>query len=524
MNQHMQNILSSLQFGISLPGVLKAPYSSAQAEIDLRQGIEDRTRHFLELCDSEVFSKPEGVFGRLFSRAGISRDQIDSMATQQGPENALLELAEKGVFLDIDEFKGRKPVIRPGLRMTIDASSLDRVRGPSIQFVSSGSSGKSLRTPIDVPGLRLLASCIPLVLKFLETEDLPVALYYPMPSGSGFMHLIAFSMIGKPPSAWFAQWMNSPWWGNMSGIKLAALIAGCRIRGISLPTPHLADIKQPAAMATWLKRNCPKGAIVSSFTGSAIHLVQTATREGMVLPPLVFLLGGEPLTDRKRRALEQAGHRVFPWYSSVETGRLAMGCLSPRHTDEMHLLEDRIACIVRPRAVDASGEKRPALLFTTLHPDSYKFLLNVETGDESAIDTDPCMCPWELMGFRRRLYNVRSFEKLTLEGISLVADFLAEMVEEEIPSRCGGTPADYQFTEEEGPDGVTRLVLSVSPAIGLDSARIRDIVQDLFYKKFQIVGALVIHAASVTVRREVPKLTGSGKMLAVRTAIKGISN
>jgi hypothetical protein len=513
--------LGSFRFGLSLIRSLRSPLSFDQTSKALTQGIEDRVQNFLRLCEAEVFSKPNGVYGKLFSYAGISKERFASMAMDLGLEPALQALARKGVFLDIDEFKGRKQVVRGNLHMTVDASALDRAGIASIPFLSSGSSGKSLRTPIGVPGFRLLASCLPLVLRFLDCEQLPVVLYYPMPSGSGFMHLIAFSMIGRPPLAWFAQWMQSPLWRHVSGIKLAGLIAGCRLAGISLPAPRLADIKQPTAMASWLQKHCPQGAVIPSFTGSAIHLVQAAKMNTIRLPPLVFLLGGEPLTDRKRSIIEQEGHRVFPWYSSVETGRLAMGCLAPRHADDMHLLEDRVACVIRPRAVDALGENRPALLFTSLHPDTYKFLLNVETGDQAAIQSDPCHCPWEEMGFHRRVSNVRSYEKLTLEGMSLVADFLAELVEEGIPSRCGGTPADYQFTEEENDDGVTRLVLSVNPAIPMDSDSIRDVVLELFDKKFEIAGTLLLHAASISVRREMPALTGSGKMLSVRTAAKG---
>jgi hypothetical protein len=208
----------------------------------------------------------------------------------------------------------------------------------------------------------------------------------------------------------------------------------------------------------------------------------------------------------------------------VETGRLALGCLAPSHADHMHLLEDRIACIVRPRTVDASGQERPVLLFTTLHPDSYKFLLNVETGDEAAVGENRCGCPLESLGFSRSLFGIRSFEKLTLEGISLVADFLAEMVEEEIPSRCGGTPADYQFTEEEALDGVTHLVLSVNPAIGMDNAQIKGVVQELFSRKYSMIGTLILNAESISVRKEVPKLTRSGKMLTVRSGLAEKTN
>lgn len=520
MDQDGQVFFSSLRFGIFLIRSLRAPLYAKEAEHALKGGLENRIEHFLELCKSEVFSKPDSVFSRLFLNAGISQNQLNSMILREGLENTLMELACKGVSLDVDEFKGRKPLIRGALQMVVNASSLDRAGRASVPFLSSGSSGKSMRTPIDMPGIRLLASCIPLVLRHLEAEHLPIVLYYPMPSGSGFMHLITFSMVGRPPLAWFAQWMNTPWWRSLSGAKLAALMAACRLSGITFPTPRLADIKRPKAMVRWLKDHCPDGAVVPSFTGSAIHLIQNAAAEGISLPPLTFLLGGEPLTDRKRRTLEQRGHRVFPWYSSVETGRLAMGCLCPQHPDDMHLLEDRISCIIRPRSFESSGEERPALLFTTIHPDCYKFLLNVETGDEATISTNPCGCPWDDLGFRRRVSCVRSFEKLTLEGTSVVADFLAELVEEAIPACCGGTPADYQFSEEEGEDGITRLLLRVNPAIEMDSAEIRNIVMEHFHEKFQIAGALLLHASSLYIKREIPKLTRSGKMLAVRPALK----
>ena len=413
----------------------------------MKQGIKNRDRNFLDLCDSQIFANKKNPYQRLFKCAGYNREKIAALLRHQGLEATLLQLAADGVYLNIDEFKGKKPVIRPGLQMTVDASVFDIIKGPGVTLKSSGSRGPGLKTQIGIPGLRLGASNIPLILDYLKSDHLPIVLYYPMPSVSGIIHLIIFTMAGKPPSAWFSQIPLSKLWQSKTGLKLLFLKACSWIAGISLPSPKFADINHPVNMAQWLKKNCPKGATISTFTGSSLHLVQTAKIEGIKLPPLTFFLGGEPITEKKRRIIEASGHRVFPWYSSVETGRIALGCLSPLNADEMHLLNERIAAVIHPRRVDATGFSRSTLLFTSIHPDMYKFFLNVETGDEAVLDNRRCGCPWEKFGLHKHLHSVQSFEKLTLEGMSIVADNLSQFVEEELPARCGGTPVDYQFTE-----------------------------------------------------------------------------
>ncbi len=115
------------------------------------------------------------------------------------------------------------------------------------------------------------------------------------------------------------------------------------------------------------------------------------------------------------------------------------------------------------------------------------------------------------------------FEKLTLEGMSIVADNLSRFVEEELPDRCGGTPVDYQFTEEEDEEGITRLVLSVSPSIPMESDQIQDVLMELFYglQSTTFAAKYLAQADSITVRREHPALTRSGKILTLRSIKKG---
>ncbi len=199
-----------------------------------------------------------------------------------------------------------------------------------------------------------------------------------------------------------------------------------------------------------------------------------------------------------------------------------MGCLSPDHPDDMHLLSDRVAVVIHQRAVNSGENQRPALLLTALHPDMYKFFLNVETGDEIVMNDRFCGCPWESLGLSFHLHSIQSFEKLTLEGMSIVVDNIFQIVEEDLPERCGGSPVDYQFTEEEYPDGVTRLVLSVSPSVEMQTEKIHDMLIKILCElpNTAFAAKYLKNASSIRVRKEFPKLTRSGKILALRNEKK----
>jgi hypothetical protein len=521
----LQILFASIRFAYSLIKSFKKPWTPRRSASFMKHGVVNRDTNFLDLCDSQIFENKQSPYQKLFDCTGYTKEKLTALVKNKGLEAALLQLAADGIYLDIDEFKGKKPVIRPGLQMTIDASAFDIIKGPGVTLKSSGSRGPGMRTRIGIPGLRLVASNLLLILTFLKSEHLPIVLYYPMPSVSGIIHLIVFTMAGKPPAAWFSQIPLTSLWLSKTGLKLLFLKAGARLTGISLPSPEFADINRPVNMALWLKKKCPKGATIPTFTGSALHLVQTAETAGIKLPPLTFFLGGEPITEKKRRIIEASGHHVFPWYSSVETGRIAIGCLSASNADDMHLLNDRIAAVIHPRRVDATDSLRSSLLLSSIHPDMYKFFLNVETGDEAVLDNRSCGCPWEAIGLNQHLSSVQSFEKLTLEGMSIVADNLFQFVEEELPARCGGTSVNYQFTEEEDTKGMTRLVLSASPAIPMETDRIQDVLMELFYglQSTAFAARYLAQADAITVRREHPVLTRSGKILALRSIKKSVA-
>ena len=107
-----------------------------------------------------------------------------------------------------------------------------------------------------------------------------------------------------------------------------------------------------------------------------------------------------------------------------------------------------------------------AFLLTTLLPTAKRILLNVEIDDYGTVEPSTCGCPLEAYGFDRVLRHIRSFSKLTAEGVTLVGSEMEHILESVLPARFGGTSLDYQLMEEEDGGGLTRVVLIVSPRVG----------------------------------------------------------
>jgi len=466
----------------------------------------DRNHAFLE-CVESVQRIPGHPISTMLRISGWSLEKLRRRLPDAGLEQTLRDLAHDGVWLEADEVKCRKPLIRHGQRIPFSPVDLDHVRGPSVPLGTSGTSGPRTKNPTDLSGFELQASYKRAMLSALGALDLPVVLYYPAPSAAGIAQLLAFALAGKPPDAWFCHLPEAnssamPW-----SLWLRALAAMAAATGIRLPLPRLAEVEQPERLVTWLRRSAPRGAVVATFAGSALRLQAYAEKIQLPLPPSIFILGGEPITARKRALLENRGHRVYPWYGAVDAGRIAIGCLKPEAADDMHLLSDRFAAI----------EWQGRLLLTSLLPAVHKRYLNTDCGDLATVERRSCGCPLGELGLEFHLRDVRSVQKFCLEGITLPADLVHRLADEILPTRCGGAPTDYQLLEEEGEDGWTRLVVRVAPELVVAADKVIEMVHQVLLEASGGAPALALRirrSGVVTVVRERPRFSRGGKLLA----------
>jgi hypothetical protein len=112
---------------------------------------------------------------------------------------------------------------------------------------------------------------------------------------------------------------------------------------------------------------------------------------------------------------------------------------------------------------------------------------------------------------------VRSFKKLTAEGVTLVGSDMERVIESVLPGRFGGSALDYQLAEEEDAQGYTRIVIRASPRLQIadEGAVVSAVLEGLRAASISadLAGRLWNQAGAIVVRREEPRLGGGGKLM-----------
>jgi hypothetical protein len=442
--------------------------SSEAARAVLQARRETQPADFLALVRRAVFGHAPSPYRRLFALAGCAYANLERMVAQDGVESTLSRLAGAGVFLTVDELKGRRPVTRGAIAFDLDPASLANPLAAShLVSQSSGSRGPATTVSVDVRHFRDRAVNARLVLEARQGVGWRHALWV-VPGGAALSVLLQHAAIGVPIAAWFSQVdpESSALDPRYARTARALRWAG-RVAGVRLPRPVWATLDRPEAVGAWMRRCLDAGETphLVTFPSSAVALCQAARAAGLDLAGSRMSIGGEPVTPARLAAIRAAGVAALPHYGSMEAGRIGEGCLEPAAPDEMHVFDDLHAVVPAgplPGALLPPG----ALLVSSLRPTAPLVLLNVSLGDEGVLTRRRCGCALENLGWTTHLHAVRSFEKLTAGGMTLLDTDAVAALEEMLPARFGGTAADYQLVEEEDASGRPGLVLLVSPRVG----------------------------------------------------------
>ncbi|HWO43876.1 MAG TPA: hypothetical protein VNO43_18955 [Candidatus Eisenbacteria bacterium] len=266
------------------------------------------------------------------------------------------------------------------------------------------------------------------------------------------------------------------------------------------------------------KRTC----CVTTAASNAVRVAHAASRLGISLDGVKFIVTGEPFTEAKREVIARTGAVAIPRYAYGGSINIGYGCANPLYTDELHVNQHLLALLPAPYSHEACGEAVHPFLCTTLHPSFPRLLVNVESGDYGFFTARDCGCSLEKAGLSLHLYRVRSYEKLTSEGMNYFYGDLFEFVEKNLPAEFGGQPGDYQIAEEEDDNGQTRITLIVHPSVGpIDERRALDCVRTVFAKGSRtnlFMTRVWEDAGSFRVRREPPRASPRGKILPLHLA------
>jgi hypothetical protein len=508
------------RFLTGLPGFLRQRMSPAEAHAIVRDRMSKREVNLLDTLERGVWSNPRSPYRALLRAAGCERGDLVKLVQAEGVEGALRKLREAGVYVTFEEFKGRRPIERNGVSLTPEPEDWDNPNLRRYFRVSTGgSTGAPRRVLMDLTHFQ---SWLPLSLLMDEVQGLRgmrQVQWAEIPPGHGLDSVLLRVPLGYTMERWFTPvWPGpgEPGW-RFRGATQAAL-AVARASGARVPWPEHLPFDHAAVIVRWAEsavRSDGKCAVRANVS-KALRIAVAAEELGIDLTGVTIATGSEPTTPAKVARITGTGARLIANYFLTEVGPLGFGCPNATDPNDQHLLLDHLALLPWQREVPGFNIAVNAFNYTTLLPTAPKLLLNVETDDYGEVETRSCGCPLESFGLKTHLTEIRSFSKLTGEGVTLIGSAMEGILEQTLPGRFGGSSLDYQLIEEEDERGFTRLTLLVHPRLSLPSdAEVINAVHDALGRlggMADVSRTLWQQAQTLRVRREPPQMTARGKL------------
>lgn len=514
------------RFAWGLRRFLRETLSLEQAREIVRQRMAEREANFLRLLKRGIYGHARSPYRALLTLSKCEMGDIQTMVRDRGLEDTLRALREAGVYIAFEEFKGRTPIVRHGQVIHAEARDFDNpYLSHYYQAESGGTTGAGTRVMTDLEHLAAQAPHRMLADDVHGLLDAPTAIWSGILPDAGLNIILGRARFGRVPQKWFSPVTARDLSPSLTyTLATQYVVTMGRLCGAAIPWPEPVRLDQAVVVARWAAEMLKShgACVIRGYPSKALRVCIAAREEGLDLRGASFTGGGEPPTPAKVREVTRAGARWIPSYFFSEIGAVGLGCALPVDGNDLHFLKDALGLIQYPRRVPGSDITVDAFHFTTLLPTAPKLMLNVETDDYGVIEKRPCGCPMEGYGFTEHLRHIRSFQKLTGEGVTLVGSDMVHILEEVLPARFGGSPLDYQLLEEEDGQGFTRLSLLVSPRIELvdDGAVIETVLEALGRSSpsADLARAVWSQAQTLKVKRIEPVSTARGKLMPLHLA------
>jgi hypothetical protein len=502
---------ASAHYAAAFKQILRDPISPDVALARLRNSVENRGQIFLYTLERGVYANPRSPYRRLLEHAGLAIEDVRRLVAEAGLEGALERLYAAGVYVTAAEFKGRAPVVRPGLEFAVSASDFDNpIADSHFRGNTSGSSGAPTQVFIGFDIMEHEASYYSLLFDSQGSDDRPLA-YWHAALHTALKTTFRHAKAGHIARKWFTP---TPFRWTPRGLKeqyvVALTLLLSRLYRRPVPIPEYVPRGQVLKVAQWLALQTRAGhpALLETNHSQAVRVCLAAEAYGLNIAGTAFHLTGEPFTPAKADVMRRVGARGLDRYANVELGAMGVACLAPSSHDDTHLMIDKLAVIT-----PADGSEPREIVMTGLLPSTPKLMLNVHTGDYATMEPRHCGCPFDQAGLGTHLSHIRARDKLTGEGATFPTTPLLTLLEEVLPARFGGAPTDYQLVEEEE-GGLTRASLVVRESVGrLNEPELLSVVYEAL-SRFSVDGAAEWRQSStLRVVRRNPYETSSAKIL-----------
>ncbi len=185
----------------------------------------------------------------------------------------LEELFVAGVSVSLEEVKGKRQVVRPGLEISVEASDFDNPLATCHwKATTGGSTGSPQRLSADFDGLEADTAYYRLCLEAFDGLDRPGGLWLMAPPGMASLQQLFRSLkIGEGLERW---WTPTPlsWHGPSARYAAftALTVALARHAGKRVPYPLHLPAESAVVAARWLAESASRARpAVLSCTASA---------------------------------------------------------------------------------------------------------------------------------------------------------------------------------------------------------------------------------------------------------------
>ena len=472
-----------------------------------------------------MFENPTSPYLALFRSAGCEFGDLAQRVHTDGLETAFGELLSEGVYLTVDEFKGRREVRRSGVSVPCGPGFLRN--SCSIHGIPSRSGGsRGPGTPLLID-FKFIADCAVNACLLFEAQGGTdwVKADWEVPGGGALFRLLKLSRFGRPVARWFSQLdPASPELHPRYRWSARVLRWGSVLAAAPLPPVRHVPLDRPAPIVLWMREVLDAGGtpFLFTFPSSAVRIALAAADLGLDLEGARFLVGGEPITEARLKTIRAVGARTIPRYGSIECGPISYGCLDPVEADDTHVNLDLQAVVQAGPGGPPQGLPTDAIFLTGLSPWAPYVFININLGDRAVLEQRRCGCPLEAAGLDVHIRSIRSFEKLTGAGMTFMDTDIIRVLEAEFPERFGGAATDYQIIEGEGDQGQPVLRLLIHPRLGPVDA---GAAAEFFLERIgrgsgaeRVMGLTWKEAGLVEIERRPPLPGPTGKVMHLRVA------
>ena len=511
------------RFASGMRRFLREAVTVEQGRELLRGRLRNRQSNFLTLMQRAVYDSDRSPYLSLLRMAGCEYGDLERMVQADGIEETLRCLYRAGVYLTIEEFKGKRDVTRGSTSLRFEQSDFNNpFLARSISASSGGSRSAGTRTTVNLARSRDNALTYAVVFSAHGLTGRPTLMWMEiLPSAAGLAAVLQLSKLRATPVRWFSPVAQKAIRPSLSK-RLATLyvVYAGRLFGSPMPAPEYVSGEETQVVADCLNDVLRRhqGCVVFASPSSAARLCHLAKSKGYDFSGVTFRVHGEPLTPAKMEEMRSVGANAVNLYAFTEGSVIGHGCAGEKAVcDDVHVLTSSVALIQHRRDTAFNGGTVDSLLFTSLLDKAPKILVNVESGDYGVLETRSCGCELGAIGLTQHLHTIRSFDKLTGEGMTFVGTDMVRIIEEVLPARFGGSSADYQMLEREDAQGATRLDVVIAPGVGeVDERAVTELVLSELAKggdTNRMMAEVWRQGGVLRVRREYPHLTRAGKLL-----------